>query len=248
MEKLSCYLVDDEISAIENLQAMLIRYWPSAELLGYSHTVENALSFLSVNKPDVLFLDIRMQNETGFDLMRQLPDFEGSVIFVTAYDEYGLQAIKFSATDYLLKPINTNELVMALQKVTKKKKASHTHEQIAMLIQSFENQKRLQQKKIALPDTDETRYVNIADIICCKSNNSYTTFYMLGNIRITVSKPISEYEELLKPYDFIRVHQSWLINKNKIQSYKKEDGGMLCMDDTTIVPVSRQRKHLLREL
>ncbi|MBX2921417.1 MAG: response regulator transcription factor [Chitinophagaceae bacterium] len=247
MEKLTCYLVDDEISAVENLQAMLASHWPSAEVLGYSHTVEKAISFLSAHKPDVLFLDIRMQNETGFDLMRQLPDFEGSLIFVTAYDEYGLQAIKFSATDYLLKPINTHELVAALQKVSKKKKASQTHEQINMLLQSFENQKRSQQKKIALPDADEIRYVNIADIVCCRSNNSYTTFYINGSVKATVSKPISEYEELLQSYDFIRVHQSWLVNKNKIRSYRKEDGGSLYMEDGTIIPVSRQRKHLLRE-
>lgn len=117
-----------------------------------------------------------------------------------------------------------------------------------MLIQSFENQKRLTQKKIALPDADEIKYVNIADIICCRSNNTYTSFYITGGKRTTVSKPISEYEELLQPYDFIRVHQSWLINKNRIQSFKKEDGGALLMEDGTLVPVSRQRKHLLREL
>jgi two-component system, LytTR family, response regulator len=248
MEKLKCYLVDDEISAIENMQAMLSKHCPDTEVVGYSTSVENALKFLQVQKTDILFLDIRMQNETGFDLMRALPDFDGSVIFVTAFDEYGLQAIKLSATDYLLKPINTDELVAAVQKAHKKKSISNTQQQIAMLVQSFENQKKVQQKKIALADAEEIRYVNIEDIIFCKSSNSYTVFNITGAKKITVSKPIAEYEALLEPYQFIRVHQSYLVNKNRISSYKKEDGGNLYMEDGTAVPVSRQRKHLVRDL
>lgn len=248
MEKLKCYLVDDEISAIENMQAMLAKHCPEAEVIGFSNSVEKAVAFLSVQHPDILFLDIRMQNETGFDLMRLLPEFDGSLIFVTAHDEYGLQAIKFSATDYLLKPINVNELVAAVQKVRKKKNLTRTQEQITMLIQSFENQQKTQQKKIALADAEEIKYVNIEDIIFCKSNNTYTIFHIAGGKKIMVSKSISEYETLLEPYQFIRVHQSYLINKNKISLYKKEDGGNLYMEDGTAVPVSRQRKHLVRDL
>lgn len=242
-------MVDDEMSAIDNLKGMLSQYWPYAEVTGYSLTVDAAYSFLRVQQPDILFLDIRMQQETGFDLMRKLPGFDGSLIFVTAYDEYGLQAIKFSATDYLLKPINPNELVAALQKASKKKKATQTHEQISMLVQSFENQRQNQQKRIALPDADEIKYVNIADIIYCRSSNSYTTFYISGiGLPITVSRPISEYETLLEPYGFMRIHQSFLVNKNKIRLFKKEDGGILLMDNGIQVPVSRQRKYLLKEL
>lgn len=248
MEKLKCYLVDDEISAIENMQAMLAKYCPDTIVIGFSTSVRNAIAFLSLQKPDVLLLDIRMQNETGFDLMRLLPDFDGSVIFVTAHDEYGLQAIKFSATDYLLKPINTNELVAATQKAHKKKNLNSTQTQIAMLIQSFENQKKAQQKKIALPEAEETRYVNIADIIFCMSSNSYSIFNIADIKKITVSRPISEYEALLQPYGFIRIHQSYLVNKNKILSYKKEDGGILVMEDGAVIPISRQRKHLLKGL
>lgn len=248
MEKLKCYLVDDEISAIENLQEILSKYYPNAEIIGSSTTVEDALVKLSLLKPDILFLDIRMHNETGFDLMRLLPDFEGNLIFVTAHDEYGLQAIKFSATDYLLKPIDVTELVRVLQKVHKKKSITRTQEQIEMLMQSFENQIKTQQKKIALPSAEEIKYVKIEDIIFCSSNNTYTIFHLIHSKKITVSKPISEYEALLEPYDFIRVHQSYLVNKNKIISYKREDGGSLHMEGGSAVPVSRQRKHLLRGL
>ena len=248
MQPLRCYLVDDETSAIENLQGLLKKHCPQALIVGHSRSVQAAADFLSTHSIDVLFLDIRMQNETGFDLLEKLPGFEGSLIFVTAHDEYGLKAIKFSATDYLLKPINVTELIAAMEKAGYKKNQSMTQEQIRMLLQSVANQPKSQQTRIALPDADEIRYINISDIIYCKSSNSYTTFYLVGNEKITVSRPISEYETLLVPYGFIRTHQSYLVNKNMIRSFKKEDGGYLNMEDGTMVPVSRQRKGMLKDL
>jgi two-component system LytT family response regulator len=248
MQQLKCYLVDDEINAIENLQRMLQKHCPEALIVGHSTSVKEAVNFLSGNSADVLFLDIRMQNETGFDLLEKLPIFDGSLIFVTAHDEYGLKAIKFSATDYLLKPVNVEELTAALNKAGKQKNQSVIQEQIRMLLQSVANQPKTQQTRIALPDAEEIRYINIADIIYCKSSNSYTSFHLTANEKITVSRPISEYETLLVPYGFIRTHQSYLVNKNRIRSYKKEDGGYLSMEDGTMVPVSRQRKSMLKDL
>jgi two-component system LytT family response regulator len=189
-----------------------------------------------------------MQNETGFDLLEQLPSFDGSLIFVTAHDEYGLKAIKFSATDYILKPINVAELVSAIDKASHKKSQSDTQQQIRMLLQSVTNQPRSQQTRIALADADEIRYINISDIIYCKSSNTYTTFFLTGKEKITVSKPISDYETLLVPYGFVRTHQSYLVNKNFIRSFKREDGGYLSMEDGTEIPVSRQRRGMLKDL
>ena len=117
-----------------------------------------------------------------------------------------------------------------------------------MLWQSFGNQKKSLQKKIALPDMDEVRYVNIADILYCKASNTYTTFHISGHTPVTVSRPISEYEALLEPYEFIRPHQTWLVNKHKVVSFKKEDGGYLSMEDGAMVPVSRGRRHLVRDM
>lgn len=248
MQTLTCYLVDDEINAIENLEVLLNKHCPQVEVVGRSTTVSEAARFLYSHSVDILFLDIRMQNESGFDLLEQLPGFQGSVIFVTAHDEYGLKAIKFSATDYLLKPIDVTELVAAVNKAGKKKGMAVTQEQIQMLLQSVANQPRSQQTKIALADAEEIRYVNIADIIYCKSSNSYTTFYLVGNGKITVSRPIAEYETLLSAYGFIRTHQSYLVNRNRIGAFKKEDGGYLLMEDNTMVPVSRQRKGMLKDL
>ncbi|HEX2630017.1 MAG TPA: LytTR family DNA-binding domain-containing protein [Chitinophagaceae bacterium] len=248
MHTLQCYLVDDESSAIENLSQMLLKHCPGVEIIGQASTVKEAVGFITTHQPDVLLLDIRMENETGFDLLKQIPGYDGSIIFVTAHDEYGVQAIKFSATDYLLKPIDAVELVAAIHKAEKKKNLSATQQQIAMLWQSFGNQKKSLQKKIALPDMDEVRYVNIADILYCKANNTYTTFHISGLAPITVSRPISDYETLLEPYEFIRPHQTWLVNKHKIVSFKKEDGGYLSMEDGAMVPVSRGRRHLVKEM
>ncbi|WP_310589756.1 LytR/AlgR family response regulator transcription factor [Dyadobacter luticola] len=166
-----------------------------------------AIETLMSENIEILFLDIRLQNETGFDLLKQIRNYRGSIIFVTAFDEYGIQAIKFSATDYLLKPLDTQELLLAVEKAAVKKKERHREMQIDMLIQSFENIQNQGQKKIALPEASEIRYVPINEIIFCRSDNSYTTFYIKSVGQITVSKPINEYETLLAPYGFVRAQR-----------------------------------------
>ncbi|MCA5003725.1 LytR/AlgR family response regulator transcription factor [Sphingobacterium bovistauri] len=245
--QLNCYIVDDEPSAIETLSLLIKRYCPTLHIVGSACTVDQALQDLHNDSTDILFLDIKMQNETGFDLLHQLNVNIPHIIFVTAHDEYGIQAIKFSATDYLLKPVNTEELIAAVHKVTLKKQMEK--QQMELLLEAYQQAKHVQQKRIALADQNEIRYILIENIICCKSDNSYTTFYIAHQTApIVVSTPISEYENILSPYGFQRIHQSWLINKSKVLSYKKEDGGFLIMENMLSVPVSRQRKHLLKEL
>lgn len=248
LNPIRCFIVDDEINAVHNLRLALETHCPQVTVVGYAHNVQDSLHFLNHNATDILFLDIRLQHETGFDLLKQLSGFQGSIIFVTAYDLYGIQAIKFSATDYLLKPLDHRELAGAVQKATDRKKERDQSTQISMLIQSFDNLKTQRQQRIALPEASEIRYVLIDDIILCKSDNSYTTFYMHRMGPITVSKPISEYESILEPYGFVRTHQSYLVNRNRIISYKKEDGGYLLMEGQFQAIVSRQRKHLLKDL
>ena len=247
MNKLTCYMVDDEQSAIDSLYAMIKLYCPSLDIIGSAISVRDAALFLNSHKVDILFLDIKMQNETGFDLLKQLGHYHFHLIFVTAYDEYGILAIKFSASDYLLKPINPAELIAAVHKVNTQK---HNHnEQLLMLLQSHEQQKNNRQKRIALADQSKIKYVLISDIICCKAENSYTIFYLINSkTNVIVSKPISDYENLLQPYGFIRVHQSWLVNTTKMDIFKKEDGGYLIMEGKIEVPVSRQRRHLIKDI
>lgn len=247
MNDLSCFLVDDEQSAVETLSLLLNNYCPHLNIAGSANSVKKALEFLSDQAVDVLFLDIKMQGESGFDLLEQLPLHKAHVIFVTAHDEYGIQAIKFSATDYLLKPVMPQELIAAVHKVGQQKNSQR--EQLEMLLQSYQRQRDNTQKRIALPDQHEIRYILIENIICCGADNTYTSFYIKGeNKPIIVSKPISEYEQILSVYGFIRIHQSWLINRSHIDSFIKADGGYLIMNNRMSIPVSRQRKHLLKEL
>jgi two-component system LytT family response regulator len=248
LSPIQCLIVDDEIKAISNLRLALGKHCPQVTITGHAQTVKEALAVLSLHDIDILFIDIRLQNETGFDLLKQMDGYQGSIIFTTAYDFYGIQAIKFSATDYLLKPLNNQELIGAVNKATKQKKERDRQSQITMLIQSFENIQTHRQKKIALPEASEIQYVLIDDIILCRSTNSYTTFSIKNTPKITVCKPINEYESILEPYGFLRTHQSYLVNKNRIVSFKKEDGGYLLMEGGEQASVSRQRKHLLKEL
>jgi len=246
MKDLSCLIVDDEPSAIETLSELIRLYCPSVIIAGNANTVEQGINFLNANTVDILFLDIKMRQETGFDLLKQLPANSAHLIFVTAHDEFGVQAIKFSATDYLLKPVRPEELVMAVHKVGKQKNSQA--EQIAMLLQSYEYQRFNTQKRIAIHDQHEIKYVLIDSIVCCQADNSYTSFYLTNESKaIVVSKSIAEYEQLLTLYGFVRIHQSWLINKNHIESFKKADGGYLVMNNKMSIPVSRQRKHLLKD-
>jgi len=247
MKDLTCFILDDEQSAVDSLSMLIQRYCPDLTISGSANAVKVALELLYSKDIDILFLDIKMKQETGFDLLRQLPINNMHIIFVTAHDQYGIQAIKFSATDYLLKPVNPEELIAAVHKIGRKR--DHSSEKINMLLQSYEQQRFNMQKKIALPDQNEIRYVLIENIVCCKADNSYTSFYVCNeSAPIVVSKSISEYEQILSLYGFLRIHQSWLINKNRIESFKKADGGYLIMDNKMDVPVSRQRRHLLKEL
>lgn len=248
MNNLSCFIVDDEPGAVETLTVLIERYCPFLTIAGSANTVEHARKFLSAHSVDILFLDIKMKQETGFDLLKLIPACSANIIFVTAHDEYGIQAIKFSATDYLLKPVVPEELIAAVHKVSQQNKTVYT-EQVTMLLESHHQQRLNTQKRIALADQNEIRYVLIENIVCCSSDNSYTSFYVHNESRpIIVSKSISEYEQILSFYGFIRIHQSWLINKNRVESFKKADGGYLIMDNRMSVPVSRQRKHLLKGL
>jgi two-component system LytT family response regulator len=244
MKNLTCFIVDDEQVAVEALSTIIRRYCPDLTISGTANSVRDGLELLNSQIVDILFLDIKMKQETGFDLLKQLQIDNLHIIFVTAHDEYGIQAIKFSATDYLLKPIIPEELIAAVYKINHKRKTSAG--EIEMLLQSYDHQKNKLQKRIALADQNEIRYVLIENIVCCNADNSYTSFYISNETApIIVSKSISDYEQILSIYGFLRTHQSWLINKNRIESFKKADGGYLVMDNKMSVPVSRQRRHLL---
>lgn len=238
-------LIDDEPGNNENLKNLLQAYCPGVNVLALVSNITGASIQIKNHQPDLIFLDIQMGNESGFDLLRILPERNFEVIFVTAFDQYGIQAIKFSALDYLLKPIDIDELVNAVSKAEKRFEERRDNKQLDFLIGHLKNPKDLN-SKIALPQQQEIRYITIKDIVRCEAENTYTFFFLQNGDKILISKPLKEYEGLLYPYGFIRTHQSHMVNPQFVKSWLKEDGGTLLLENGCKIPVSRSKKELVK--
>lgn len=241
---LQVIIVDDEISNIENLEILLGKYCPQIKVVATATTVDQGLLLIREFKPAILFLDIQMPGRDGFDLLKSIttPDFE--VIFVTAYDKYAIQAIKFSAIDYLLKPVNVNELVNAVDRAIVNTEKKLQNQRLQNLILSISNKDQI---RIAIPGNKETLFLSPDTILFCKSDNNYTIFYLKNKQKHTASKPIYEYEELLGIHGFIRCHQSYLVNSIFIKSWIKTDGDRLLVEGEYEIPVSRNRKEKVKQ-
>jgi len=241
---LQAIIVDDEISNIENLTILLNKYCPKITVAATATNVEQGLLLIREIKPAIFFLDIQMPGKGGFDLLKSIttPDFE--VIFVTAYDQYAIQAIKFSAIDYLLKPVNVNELVNAVDRAIINAEKKMQNERLENLISSISNKNQL---RIAIPGNKETLFLSPETILFCKSDNNYTIFYLQNTQKHISSKPIFEYEELLSMHGFIRCHQSYLVNSVFIKSWIKVDGDRLLMEGEHEIPIARNRKEKVKQ-
>lgn len=241
---LQAVIIDDEISNIENLTIMLNKYCPKIVVAGTATNVDQGLLVIREINPSILFLDIQMPDKGGFELLKSIaaPDFE--VIFVTAYDQYAIQAIKFSAIDYLLKPINVNELVNAVNRAVINIEKEKQNERLQNLVHSISNKNQL---RIAIPGNKETLFISPETILFCKSDNNYTVFYLQGNQKHTSSKPIFEYEELLSTHGFIRCHQSYLVNGIFIKSWVRVDGDRLLMEEGHEIPISRNSREKVKK-
>lgn len=244
---LKALLVDDEANNNDNLALLLQAHCPGVQVAGTALSAAEAREKISALRPDLLFLDIRMPGENGFDLLQSLPDIFFEVIFVTAYDQYGIQAIKFSALDYLLKPINTTELKAAVDKATQRIAGRQRHLLLDNMLELFRHQHQRDRHKLALPVSGEVLLVKPEEIMYCVASNTYTTFHNRQGEKILVSRPIREYEELLQPYGFLRVHQSYLVNREYIRSFSRREGYALVLDNGMQIPVSRQKKEWVQE-
>lgn len=243
--KITTILVDDEQGNRENLLRMIRQYCPQIEVLAVCCSVAETQIALSKTQPDILFLDIRLGSDTGFTLLESLPKISFEVIFVTAYDSYAIQAIRFSALDYLLKPIDSSELVNAVEKATQIILRKQDNKRMQNLLRNARSLDK--HKKIALSVADKIEFVEIDSIIRCESESNYTTFYLKSGEKLIVSKTLKEYDELLTPYYFLRVHQSHLINLDEVKSFIKTDGGYIRMKDGTSISISRQRRNYVME-
>lgn len=238
-------LVDDEAANLENLRILLDKHCPNIKVVAIASNIGEAFTQINLHRPDLLFLDIQMGKTTGFDLLNQLTEKTFEVVFVTAYDNYGIQAVKFAALDYLLKPVDPDELKVAVEKAEIRIKNKIHGEQLNFLLSQIKKNEP-GTPKIALPQQHEIRYVSVDDIVRCVADNTYTFFHLNNGDKILISKPLKEYADLLKPHGFVRAHQSHLVNPKFVKSWLKEDGGTLLMDSGDKIPVSKPNRELVK--
>jgi len=242
---INAVIIDDESNNIDNLEGLLKKYCPQIEVTGTAMNADEGAALIKKLQPKLIFLDIQMPGKSGFDMLSELQDHSFEIILITAYDQYGIKAIKFSAVDYLLKPLDIEELKKAVQKAGQRIKERMQNHELENLLQLLKNREEKSTHKLALPAIKETRFVSPKDIIRCESSNTYTGFYITTGEKIVVSRPIYEYEELLSDFGFIRCHQSHLVNKEYIKSWVKGDGGYLIMQNGDEIPVSKNKKEIL---
>ena len=240
-------IVDDEPNCCQTLVTLLKRYCPQIEIAGVFHSGITALPAIKAMPPQILFLDIEMPKMNGFELLEQLPEINFELIFTTSYDQYAIKAFHFSALDYLLKPIDREELQKAVQKVIQRQ--SHPlPQQIDILLKKL-YQPATAIGKIALPTMEGLQMIPVDTIISCSSDGNYTIFFLKNKKKLVVSRILKEIEEMLEGYSFARVHNSYIVNLNEIEKYVRGEGGYLIMSDGSSVDVSRSRKEsLLKKL
>ena len=244
MSVLNVVIVEDEKKSMAVLKNLLETYCPEINVAGTAESVARGIEVIKTVNPDLVFLDIEMQSATGFDLLQSLEKLDFDVIFTTAYEHYALKAIKFSAIDYLLKPIDVNELKQAVAKVVKKRTKHIDDERLQRLIENLSTGKS---NKISISTSEELVFVDVADIIRCEAKGAYTIFFIKGRNNLVTSKNLKEYEQLLSEHNFFRVHISHLINLHEVQRYIKTDGGSVEMKDGSRIVVATNRRQAFFE-
>jgi two-component system, LytTR family, response regulator len=243
---LSIVIIDDEKKARTALRQMIELASSGINILAEAEGVESGMEMITRHKPDVVLLDIKMKDGSGFDLIKKLVNINSKIIFVTAYHEFAIQAFKFSAIDYLLKPVDPDDLAFALKKAEENITKEKNNRYLESLLENFAGSAK-QMKKIALKTANSIHILNLSDILFCKSDGNYTEFHCADGKKALVSKAIGEYEELLANYNFIRTHHSYLINLSHAVRFDKNDGGSMLMSNGQNTPVSARKKDTLVE-
>jgi two-component system LytT family response regulator len=237
-------IIDDELNNRQMIADMLRQHCPHIELAGEADGVATGLEVIKRLSPDLVLLDIRLRDGEGFDLLDRLETIDFRVIFITAYEEYALKAIKFSALDYLLKPVLPDELKAAIEKAEKQ----IVRDLAVQLAELSNNLSPSRKKRIVLRTADKLQLIPVGEIIRCEADRSYSVFYLANGQKILVSYPLKEYEDLLTDQGFFRPHKSHLVNISYVDSYVKSEGGHILLTDGTTLPVSLRKKTLLIEL
>ena len=237
-------VVDDEKNSREVITELLKECFDEIKVVAQTGDVKTSTAEIKKHQPNLLFLDIDLPDGTGFDILKNVEYRDMKVIFITVHQDYAIKAIKFSAFDFILKPVISGELIKTVRRVLDEHNAENNSLRFESILSSFSNSLP-ELKKIVLKTSERIYLVNIKDIIRCEAENNYTIFYLSNGNKVMVSKTIKTYETLLEGHEFMRVHQSHLVNLNYIQHFDKPDGGILVLTDNSTIPVSNQKRALL---
>lgn len=248
---ITALLIDDDANLRNGMKSMLARYAPGITILGEADSVETGVHAIEQYNPDVVFLDIQLGDGTGFDILEKIAAKRGSltshIVFITAHEQYAVKAFRFSALDFLLKPVDPEELEKVAGKIKKALSTNDNYAHIDLLLENI--RKKVDKfKRIALSTSDGIHLFDVSDIIRCESQDNYTKFYIKDNKPVLIAKTLKEYEDLLTGQGFERIHQSHLINLAYLKSYIKKDGGYAIMADNSHLPISQRKKERLQEL
>lgn len=241
MQKITALLIDDELSSLQNLQHKLDEFCPNISIVAVSQKPEEAIELIRMHNPDVVFLDIEMPRMSGFRMLEKLGDMQPEIIFTTAYNHYAIDAIRISAFDYLTKPIAIAELQNAVSRLEERDRNMRTKERLDLLRHTVDDVQKTNDK-IAVPTSDGIEFLPIKDIVRIESSGNYSYVCFVNGKKTIVTKLLKDFEEMLLPYRFFRIHHSHLINLDYIKKYIRGEGGQVLMQNEDIVDVSRRKK------
>lgn len=240
-------IIDDEIRIRNVIRQILENQYHKDSMVLEAESVNTGIALIKKHKPDIVLLDIRLKDGLAFDILEHFSEIPFKIIFITAYDEYAIEAFRLSAVDYLLKPVHTDDLIQALKKAEELIKAD-----LLLKLNTLADNFHITDpngKQLILKTADDIFLVKIADIIHAEADQTYCTFITLGGERIMVSRPLGDFEEMLSPFNFMRVHRSHMVNLRQVKRFHKAEGGNLIMSDGSSVPVAfRKREVLLKKL
>ena len=245
--KYTAVIVEDELRSREFLNSMVAEFCPQVELLGMASNVQEAVSLIDQTRPQIVFMDIELQTGTGFDVVEKVQERNFHLIFTTAYDHYAIKAIKFSAVDYLLKPISVEELQEAVTKAMETIEQKSSGNKLDQLINNLKRPAG-DDFSISLSTSEGIEFVQLSTIIRLEANGPYTTFFLKDGRKIMVSKNLKEYEQLLSEHAFFRVHNSHIIHLKEVRKMIKTDGGYAIMNDNSMIAISPKKREEFMQL